>query len=227
MLGGDPVIFDEDFAEMLGVDPDRFCAERRGNRRQEALDCCPTTMDEADFLVHCAVAKFIIDTFRNTNDRVVKQWYECQDALDDIIFGRETQLGAFPGVVTTGKYVVNLPNGMALRYPDLKCDEQGEYSYATMDKGRPVRAKIYGGKMTENIIQALARIVVADQKLILSREMKIVTSTHDEVVAIVPKEKALLAESRMLEVMRTPPKWAVGLPLDAEASFGRSYGDAK
>lgn len=79
----------------------------------------------------------------------------------------------------------------------------------------------------ENIVQALARIVVMDQAVIISRRYKVVMLVHDEVVCCVPVEQAEECKAYMLEVMRTVPEWAEGLPLDAEAGIDQIYSLAK
>jgi DNA polymerase len=84
--------------------------------------------------------------------------------------------------------------------------------------------KIYGGKMVENITQALARIVIAHQKLELAAEFKIASSTHDEIVMVVPRDKAEYAMARMADVMDRSPGWAPDLPLASEGGFHKSYG---
>jgi hypothetical protein len=74
------------------------------------------------------------------------------------------------------------------------------------------------------VVQALARIIVADQMLAISKELKVVTMTHDEVVCVVPDKDVLNAEQFMLTEMRKTPAWAPDLPLNAEAEHGVCYG---
>ena len=75
----------------------------------------------------------------------------------------------------------------------------------------------------ENIVQALARIVVGKQLLAIAKRYKVATTTHDEIVAVVPEAEADDGMAFMLDVMRTPPDWCADLPLNAEGGFAREY----
>lgn len=76
----------------------------------------------------------------------------------------------------------------------------------------------------ENIIQALARIVIGEQALRAHREAApVVLLVHDEIVCVTPKRGAEAKLEHLLEIMRTPPAWAPGLPLDAEGEVSAFY----
>lgn len=91
----------------------------------------------------------------------------------------------------------------------------------------------------ENIVQALARIVVFDQMGRIAQKLKekggnsngkirqVVLTVHDEVVVVVPEEEAEETKAMMEEMMRVRPSWAPDLPVDCEGGIGKSYGDAK
>ena len=88
--------------------------------------------------------------------------------------------------------------------------------------------RIYGGKLTENVIQALARIVVCDQMLEIDRACQevggsVVLTVHDEVVAAVPDAYVEEMFDLAISAMRTPPAWAADLPLDAEGGYAKEY----
>ena len=78
--------------------------------------------------------------------------------------------------------------------------------------------------MTENICQALARIIVAEQMLMIARRYKVAMTVHDSVVAVVPEAEAGEARAFVEACMRIRPKWALGLPLNCESKIGASYG---
>ena len=84
--------------------------------------------------------------------------------------------------------------------------------------------KIYGGLMTENLVQALARIIVANQMLEISKKYRVVMMTHDEVVCVVPEQEVKEAEVFMKAVMSTPPEWCSDIPLNASVESGATYG---
>ncbi|MDE2343998.1 MAG: hypothetical protein KGL63_11530 [Betaproteobacteria bacterium] len=113
---------------------------------------------------------------------------------------------------------LTLPNGAALHYPDLKQNADG-WSY----QGRRERISLWGGSLTENYMQALARIVVAGQMIEIARRYPVVTMTHDEVVAVAPIDEADDALQFMLDLMRTEPDWCKGLPLNAEGGWATNY----
>jgi DNA polymerase len=96
------------------------------------------------------------------------------------------------------------------------------------------RKKIYGPLLLENIIQALARIIVSDQMLQVDTWLKkqslrpnqtaqITLMTHDEIVVIAPKQLAEKCVKAMLELMKKRPSWMVDIPLDAEGGFAVRY----
>jgi hypothetical protein len=83
--------------------------------------------------------------------------------------------------------------------------------------------KIYGGLMCENIVQALARIVVMGQMLGISRKHRVVMTTHDEVATVVRKAQGQRASDFMQTIMMTPPAWCDDLPLNADGAFDVFY----
>jgi DNA polymerase len=92
-------------------------------------------------------------------------------------------------------------------------------------KGRAViPTRIYGGKLVENICQALARIVIGEQMLMVARRLRVVMTVHDAVGAIAPAEQAKEAREYVEQCMRIRPKWATLLPLNCESKMGVSYG---
>jgi DNA polymerase len=114
------------------------------------------------------------------------------------------------------KEVIYLPNGMTLKYPDLKksTNEDGfvEWTYRSGD----IRKKIYGAMLCENIVQALARIIVFGQMLVINRKRRVVLTTHDEIGALAKVRESKKFLDFMIETMRTPPKWCLDIPLNAE-----------
>ena len=128
---------------------------------------------------------------------------------------------------------IHLPNGMLLRYTNLRKDNEGQYVYDT----RYGPNKIYGGKVIENVVQALARIVVFDQMAKIDQALRkldspqeryrVVLTVHDEVVCVVPEHYEQECKVIMLEIMSTAPKWCSDLPVSCEAESGNNYADCK
>ncbi len=167
--------------------------------------------------------KRIVDVYRRQNDKVTQLWRECDAALDCLIAwpaGRRTfYLGEQKAVMVDAEGL-RLPNGLYIRYPKLKVSD-GKYSY-TSRRG-PVG--IWGGAMVENVVQALARIIVGEQMLILNERYRPVLTVHDAAVMVVPKDEKDEALAYITKVMSTPPSWCPDLPVACEAKSGDSYGD--
>lgn len=165
-----------------------------------------------------AEAQRIVNTYRAKNMMIVEGWEICKQIIEDMATGT---CGSF-GPLSWEKEKLWLPNGMALHYPDLKATagERGpQWSYRV----KTGRSKIYGGLLCENIVQALARIIVADQIREISTRMRVVMITHDEIVTCVREENADLAISLMEKAMRRPPAWCPDIPLNCEGGYAVNY----
>jgi DNA polymerase len=168
----------------------------------------------------------IITVYRATYPMVPLLWREAQNSLDSMVRKQMTNVGR-KGVVQfepeTQGFV--LPNGLPLRYDLLRkvTDSQGKTQYEY--KTRIGWVKIYGGKVIENLCQALARCVIAEQMIKIGKRYKTVLTVHDAVACIAKKEEAKEAQAYVEECMRWTPDWAKGLPLNCESGIGESYGD--
>jgi DNA polymerase len=126
---------------------------------------------------------------------------------------------------------IRLPNGMYITYPGLK-QTGNDYEYIAdmrMNRRDPDNGwtKIYDGKVCENIVQALARIVIVGYMNRIAKRYRIVMQVHDEIIVSVPTGNVVEARQWIEQVMKTPPKWAPDLPVDCESGTGTNYGDAK
>jgi DNA polymerase len=138
--------------------------------------------------------------------------------------GTEEKVGMFQ----TRKDALLLPNGLWMHFKSIERDEQGQYSCLRKKEGRVQRVKMYGGKVVENITQALAGIVVKESMVRMNEVgYRPILQVHDEVVALAPIEHAKEALDEINRCMTTVPSWAKGLPLAAEGDYALSYGDAK
>lgn len=218
-MGGPPVRFTKQDLVNLGIDPAPFLNNPK--KVAQALELVHS-MSDHEKLIHCLVADAFVTKYRKRSPQIVALWGFMGEVVEWMAEGREAEFGHL-GVMRTAHEKLILPNSMTLRYPELRRDSKGEWTYYA---GRG-RTKIYGGKLTENVIQALARIVVFEQKLKISKTQRVVMSTHDEIVTCVSGARAAESLSEMLEIMKVPPSWAVGLPLAAEGGFGDRYGEIK
>jgi DNA polymerase len=119
-----------------------------------------------------------------------------------------------------------LPNGLRIRYPEIGFNGDREWTFKS---NRGERTKIYGGKITENVVQALARNIVLEQTLRVSRIAKVPCklSVHDEGVFLVPFDRADEVKAIAEEVMSTSPEWWPEIPVAVQVNIARVYGDAK
>jgi DNA polymerase len=162
----------------------------------------------------------IVNTYRNKNFRIRDGWSRCTRIIEDMAAGRT---GAYK-CLSWEKGVLWLPNGMSLKYPDLRksVNEDTGYDEWTYQAG-DMRSKIYGGLLCENIVQALARIIVMSQMLVINRKYRCVMSTHDEAVALAKAAAAEKCTAFMLKVMKTPLDWCPDIPLAAEGGHAPNY----
>jgi DNA polymerase len=182
------------------------------------LEKIPHTCTDQELLVHALAAKAIIDKYRRAAQPVTDFWALCQSSIDHCLLGGNEY--KYKGL-TFSKEQILLPNGMKLRYPDIKFSKEKGVVYG------PDETKLYGGKLTENIVQALARIVMTDGMLRTQKRYSVCLTVHDEEGAIVPDAYAQEAEQWVLEQMTVVPKYMEGIPLAAEVSSAKRYGDAK
>jgi DNA polymerase len=172
-------------------------------------------------------AKRIIDTYRATYPKITALWKEAGTALDAILRGSAMGLGRDGVLKIEGKDGILLPNGLWLRYPNLrKRTEEGktELVYDTKKGKATIPNRIYGGKVIENVCQALARIVIGEQMLLIAKKYKVVMTVHDAIACIVPKAEVETAQEYVEMCMKVRPKWALELPLNCEAGHGKTYG---
>jgi DNA polymerase len=170
-------------------------------------------------------AKRIIDTYRSASYKIAEFWKASGEALNSLMSGYTETLDAIGLIKAVPGKGLTLPNGLHIQYPKLRkiTNEEGKTELVYTSKGLPVR--IYGGKVVENICQAVARQVVAEQMLRVSKRYKVVLTVHDAVAIVAKKEEAAEAQAYLEECMSWNPKWATGLPLSCESGVGASYGD--
>lgn len=163
-------------------------------------------------------AYYAVTKYRQIHPRLRDMWKSLTLQLTGMYqAGYQYQLGP----VTLVHEGIQLPNGMSLDYSGLTPTEDGDWYYGLGAK----RIKIYGGKMLENIIQALARIVIGNHLLAVEAlpGVTTVSSTHDEIIAVVREQDADAAVEAVTNIMTTPPEWAPDLPLGVDIGYARCY----
>ena len=221
-LGTPPVMYDKAFAKKLGVDRkyiDKFMAWDDNLLKLEAI---PHTCSLEDLLTHAVASKRIIDIYRSTAWPVVAFWDMCGTLIEKSLAGGQEFVYK---CIKFRKEEIVLPNGMSLLYPNLRQikDDEGRSQWVY----GPDATKLYPGKITNNIVQGTARIVMTDGMLRVGKKYSIKGTVHDELIAVVPDEEVADAKTWVLAQMTMEPKYMQGIPLDADGGAHRRYGLAK
>ena len=174
-------------------------------------------------------SKEVVDAWRTTYSEITIAWRKCHNVLPTIM------RGASGGAIDPWGMVYPTPEGLqtpkgVIRYPNLRTemnDDTGRLEYIYGD-GRN-KARIYAGKIVENIVQHLARCVIADNALEVQRVSRLIPAlmVHDELVYVVPEDKAQATLDMVQDIMRTPPTWWPELLTWSEGDIADTYGDAK
>lgn len=170
-------------------------------------------------------AKRVINTYREANFKIKQLWTDANNMLayllrgDALPFGRQGVLGVDPA-----RPAIMLPNGLPMYYNGLHIVQQGEFGPELGVKTRNGVEKVYGGKVTENACQALAKIIIFDQMVLVGKRYRVALTVHDSMVAVVPENEAEDAAYYVYKCLRHLPAWAKGLPLDADVGYHKYYG---
>ena len=172
-------------------------------------------------------ARRIIDIYRSTNGAISQLWRDANNMVQYMARGDSVQFGK-DGVlqVDARKNAIMLPSGLPMFYHGLAAEksERGyEYTYRT----RKGPNRIYGGKVVENVCQAIARCIIGHQMILLAKKYKAVLTVHDSIITCVRDEELDEAQAYMEECMSQTPDWAEGLPITCESGTGKSYGECE
>lgn len=181
-------------------------------------------------------AERIVRLYRQKNWKIVELWQRCGYALQGMVSGGNGCINKNINYDASG---IILPNKLKIVYPALRAKSNGfEYVadarvyrkyLANKLQGGAVQqvewTKIYGGKMAENIVQALAALVIREQMTTVGQKYKVAFQVHDEIIIVAGNADADHAEKYLVEVMSTPPKWAPDLPVACESGQADNYGD--
>ena len=182
-------------------------------------------------------AERIVRLYRQKNWKIVQFWQKCGNALKDMLYGGENALHP---QVRYDKRGIRMPNGFYVQYPALRETANGfmyisdarTYQKALKERvltGAPpddiAWTRIYGGKVTENIVQALAALVIREQMAAAGLHFKVAFQVHDEIIVAVSEDNALADQAKLEALMSTAPKWAPDLPVACESGMAANYGD--
>ena len=125
------------------------------------------------------------------------------------------------------KQAIKLPTGLRLHYYDLHMmKDVGGFNEWKFNYGNEIK-KLYGGKILENMVQALAIGITMDCALRVQKQFKLAMQVHDELVYVVPDSQVETCEALLRKEMCRPPTWAPDLPLAVDIGKGKTYGGAK
>lgn len=188
------------------------------------------TCDKYNIDVTEVLAKRAIESYRATHAPVTALWGKYEAAFASAVNGKTTTINrcTFTLEKINGiKFVsITLPSGRKLWYYEPGYDVLGklEYWYVDGTTKKWVKGSTYGGHITENITQAVARDIMAEA-LVRMLELKTaftpVLTVHDEIICEVEKHKAI--EEVFLSLMTQQPTWAPGLPIAAECWVNERY----
>lgn len=174
-------------------------------------------------------AKRIVGVYREKNDKIIDLWAEADLMLEDMMNGSFKK-----GPKVFGKHNcvyydadgVILPNNLRIRYKNLRKEvdeESGKMRIYYDSRKGPI--SIWGGAVVENVVQALARIVVGSQMIQVNEKYRVALTVHDAAVCVIPDDEVDAAMQYITGIMSVAPDWAAGCPVACEAHSGGTYGD--
>lgn len=194
---------------------------------QLALKTDPIMPIELDL----AICENVVQVYRSVDcPRIPELWRTLEHCINLMYQGIEQDFGWF----RTRRNGLVLPSGFVIRYDGLHFGEhKGKRGWFYLKRGR--LTTLYGAKVCENLTQAIARNIVADQLCqAMVRDARAVFGhhwvlmSHDEGVFVCPEDTAESFLKFVLEVMHRPPAGTpVEVPVAAEGGIGRTYAEAK
>jgi DNA polymerase len=166
----------------------------------------------------------IVKAWREANPAIVSLWRNVENAFSDAIQNAKKTLNHLSFQVIKNMAFIKLPSGRKLAYvkpelgPHRRFEGKNEITYNGVDQmsRKWSRLSTYGGKLVENVVQAIARDCLAESLIRLEREgYRVVMHVHDEVVLEVPIGES--SAEQVAEIMGRGIEWAPGLPLTADA----------
>jgi DNA polymerase len=167
-------------------------------------------------------AKRIVAVYREKNNRIAQYWRDVEQDFVDMV----------KGAGRVGSVELPLPSGRSLTYHNPRIIQRETPWGAMRDTAQVdtlnsvtrqwVSQIIWGGLLTENVVQATARDMMATAMMALEiKGYPVILSVHDEIICEVPDDFGSLDE--MIDIMTRVPAWAQGCPINAEGKEGKRY----
>ncbi len=171
----------------------------------------------------------IVDAWRVSNPNIVSYWWDMERAAVETVTNHTpTVVKKIKFTFSNGTLWMHLPSGRKLAYlkPKMQADVTGNRMSLTFE-GLGMNNKwscqeTYGGKLTENATQAIARDILAEAMIRMEKAgLELVGSVHDEVIIEAPIGKYTVKE--ICDLMSINPKWCRDMPLSAAGYIGNYY----
>lgn len=183
-----------------------------------------------------------VKSYRASVPNIVAFWRKYKAVLRAMVQGMNVGIDD-KGILQLEGNCVVLPNGMKLVYRDIRCEKNENGFDQYIYWGRNIRTKkpdwenTFEGRMVENAVQALARIVLTTQMGWIKAEFRkrgwsrddahLAMQVHDELIVCCREDIAEEALEIMQHYMAKPPHWASDLPLGSDGDIAKRYGCAK
>lgn len=168
----------------------------------------------------------IVRAYRNRFPKIERAWNALRDLIPSM--SSDESLSRPFGPCDIRHQQIILPNGLPLFYHRLDYDNSTGEWWCVYGKKRK---KIFGGKLYENIVQALSRILTMGAALRMQRTYphlpRLAHQVHDDLIYVVPEDMVEEVDEALEFFMNDVPGWAYGLPLASEGGVGPNYGDCK
>ncbi len=181
-----------------------------------------------ELILESSKANAFVHFYRNKYKNITGKfglWKKMKYALQMMYIG-EYEMGPLKFKSKPAK--VLMPNGLPIYYPGLfgHGDPYGEiinnFTYSSK-KYRGKRIGIYEGKLLENIVQSLARIIISDAMLRINKKFPVILQVHDEILSLIPRTDADANSAWITEQILINPQWAKDLPLAVEGGYSERY----
>ena len=192
-----------------------------GGKFKDTMNSGPMGMSPIFFDDETLYDRIVYTIYRGSNKGITSFWKTCDRFIYWMITADEDDPLEYK-CLKVYKGRIELPNGLSLVYPNIRHDKHGQTVY----DGKSPAVNIYGGKLTENIVQALAQIVIKNIMLEASRQLpewRVALQVHDEVILVGPEDDVQRADKVLEQLMSTPPDWMPELPLDSEGGWAKNY----
>jgi DNA polymerase len=158
--------------------------------------------------------------WRAANPNIVSFWSRVESAATECVVTKAiTHVGPLEFKMHGKTMTIQLPSGRLISYPDIQpCTNRfgsSSLKYHGLDQqtNKWVWIETYGGKLTENIVQATARDCLAEALTTIGHGHDVVFHVHDEIICEVPEDKAERTLDWVKEVFSQNASWNEGLPL--------------